>query len=356
MKKSKNAVYWEDRMVNIFLDGEKDILTVSKDLKLQYNKALKEIENQINIFYGKYQSVSGLDSTTIKKQLSKEELKSFHNTLDEIIDYAKNHKMDKDYTTKMKLLNMKTRISRLEELKTNIEFEVQKLGIVEKEKLAKVMESTYTNSYYNTIFETQKYIGLSTSFAVPNVKAIEKLISTPINLKNYNIAIYGDKQNLINLLNTYIPQGIILGYSPKKVAKIASKTLNTNYNSAVRLARTEYNYIMNQAVIDGYKESGINQYQILATLDARTCIECGELDLKLFEVGTEMIGINYPPFHPNCRCTTIPYFEPDEFDTATTRVAKDEYDIAYEVPTDLNYNEWVEGLSYNKDNTATYKK
>lgn len=190
MGKSKNIKYWEDRMVNIFLNGERDILDVSKDLKTEYNKALKEIENQINIFYGKYQSVSGLDSMTVKKQLSKEELKSFHNTLDEIIDYAKNHKMDKDYRTRMKLLNMKTRVSRLEELKTNIEFEVRKLGISEKEQLTNAMKDIYTDTYYNTIFETQKYVGLSTSFAMPNTKAVEKLLSTPLNLKNYPVALY----------------------------------------------------------------------------------------------------------------------------------------------------------------------
>lgn len=190
MGKSKNTKYWEDRMVNIFLDGERNILDVSKDLKTEYNKALKEIENQINIFYGKYQSVSGLDSMIVKKQLSKEELKSFHNTLDEIIDYAKNHKMDKDYRTRMKLLNMKTRVSRLEELKTNIEFKVRKLGIAEKEQLTNAMKDVYTDTYYNTIFETQKYVGLSTSFAMPNIKAVEKLLSTPLNLKNYPVALY----------------------------------------------------------------------------------------------------------------------------------------------------------------------
>lgn len=190
MGKNKNTKYWEDRMVNIFLEGERDILDVSKDLKTEYNKALKEIESQINIFYGKYQSVSGLDSMTVKKQLSKEELKSFHNTLDEIIDYAKNHKMDKDYRTRMKLLNMKTRVSRLEELKTNIEFEVRKLGISEKEQLTNAMKDIYTDTYYNTIFETQKYVGLSTSFAMPNTKAVEKLLSTPLNLKNYPVALY----------------------------------------------------------------------------------------------------------------------------------------------------------------------
>ena len=351
MNNKANAEYWEERMVNIFLEGEKDILEVSKELKTQYEKAAKNIESEILKFYGKYQTVSGLDMKTIKKNLSKEELKSFHNTLDEIIEYATKHKMDKDYKLRMKLLNIKTRVSRLEELKTNIEFEIQKLAIKEEERLRSIMGQAYTNIYYKTLYEIDKFIGISTSFAIPNVAAIEKLISTPVSIKNYAVGLYKNKNNLMNILNSYIPQGIVLGYNPKKVAKLASKALDTNYNATVRLVRTEYNYIMNQAVIAGYEEAGIEQYQILAALDERTCTECGELDLKLFEVGNELIGVNYPPFHPNCRCTTIPYFEPDEFDTLTTRVAKANDGTTYEVPSTLSYNEWLEGLNTNKNYT-----
>ena len=350
MDKSANAIYWEKRMVNIFLDGEKDVLQVSKELKTQYEKAVKNIEDEILKFYGKYQTASGLDMRAIKKQLSKEELKSFHNTLDEIIEYAKNHQMDKDYKLRMKLLNMKTRVSRLEELKTNIEFEIQKLAIKEKEQLEGVMQNAYVDTYYKTLHEIDKFAGVSTSFAIPNIAAIEKLINTPVNVKNYTVALYKSKNNLMNILNSYIPQGIILGYNPNKVAKLASKALGTDYNSTIRLIRTEYNYIMNQAVIDGYQEADIEKYQILAALDERTCTECADWDLRLQDVGTEIIGVNYPPFHPNCRCTTIPYFEPDEFDTPTTRVAKDKEGKTYEVPSNLSYNDWLEGLKTNKDN------
>lgn len=354
MNKNANVMYWEERMVNIFLDGEKDVLQVSKELKAQYTQAVKNIEDEILKFYGKYQTASGLDMRTIKKQLNKEELKSFHNTLDEIIEYAKNHQMDKDYKLRMKLLNMKTRVSRLEELKTNIEFEIQKLAIKEKEQLEGVMQNAYVDTYYKTLHEVDKFAGVSTSFAMPNVPAIEKLINTPINIKNYAVGLYSNKNNLMTILNSYIPQGIILGYNPKKVAMLANKALDTNYNSTVRLVRTEYNYIMNQAVIDGYKEADIEQYQILAALDERTCTECGELDLRLFEVGNEIIGVNYPPFHPNCRCTTIPYFEPDEFDVPTTRVAKDKNGNTYEVPSNLSYNDWLDGLTTTK-NITRYK-
>ena len=47
--------------------------------------------------------------------------------------------------------------------------------------------------------------------------------------------------------------------------------------------------------------------------------------------------------HPNCRCTTIPYFEKDEIDLMfeeSTRIAYDENRNIYEVPSSMTYEEW----------------
>ena len=89
-----------------------------------------------------------------------------------------------------------------------------------------------------------------------------------------------------------------------------------------------------------YKEDGVEKYQILATLDNRTCDICGELDGQVYWVKKAKIGVNYPPFHQNCRCTTIPYY--DDIDlTDQTRVARDPATgTTYEVPAEMTYKEW----------------
>jgi SPP1 gp7 family putative phage head morphogenesis protein len=50
----------------------------------------------------------------------------------------------------------------------------------------------------------------------------------------------------------------------------------------------------------------VQQYQILAAVDCRTSDICEEMNGKVFDFGTEQVGVNYPPFHPNCRTTIIP--------------------------------------------------
>ena len=49
--------------------------------------------------------------------------------------------------------------------------------------------------------------------------------------------------------------------------------------------------------------------------------------------------MNLQSFHPNCRCTTVPYFD-DEFTAGTERVARDKDGKTYYVPGNMTYEEW----------------
>ncbi len=86
------------------------------------------------------------------------------------------------------------------------------------------------------------------------------------------------------------------------------------------------------------------KYEILATLDSKTCNVCGELDNKVYEVGKEITGVNMPPFHPLCRCTTVPHYD-DTPAEGLTRAARDpETGKTYEVPADMTWEEWKESM------------
>ncbi len=49
-------------------------------------------------------------------------------------------------------------------------------------------------------------------------------------------------------------------------------------------------------------------------------------------------GISEPPFHPNCRCTTVPYDE--DWSYTGQRIAKDKDGKYYYVPETMTYEEW----------------
>lgn len=352
---NKQKEYWQNRNEKLFLDGEKDILDYVEQLKKQYTNASKAIEGEIEKFYGKFAVGNNYTMTDLKKLLNREELKSFKESIKDIADYVKEHKLDKDFENKIKILRAKSRISRLDELKTKIDFEVEKLYNNVNTSLEEELQNTFEDGYYETIFNQQKFLGFSDNFAMLNTKAIEKAVTTPYMTENYSDVLWKNKTNLENILNQQIPQGIILGYNPRKVADIASKQLGSKYNSAVRLIRTEYNLILNDATAQGYKEAGIEKYQILATLDSRTSDICREMDGEIIPLKEKEVGVNYPPFHPNCRTTTIPYFEPDEFDVEIEQYIKDRNGIKHKINEDVTYEEWKNALKKNKDGTYIYQ-
>lgn len=352
---TKQVEYWTKRNEKLFLDDEKDILQYADKLKKQYTKAARTIEGEIQKFYGKFAIQNRYSMSDLKKLLNRDELKSFKETIKDIEDYAKEHKFDPDYKQQIKILRAKSRISRLDELKTNINFEIEKLYNNVDNSLGDELKQTYEDGYYETIFNQQQYLGFSSTFTGLNTKAIERAITTPYMTENYNAVLWKNKTNLKNILNQQIPQGIILGYNPKKVADIASKKLGTAYSSTVRLVRTEYNLILNDATAQGYKEAGIERYQILATLDSRTSDICRDMDGEIIDLKEKEVGVTYPPFHPNCRTTTIPYFEPDEFDTEIDKYIKDKNGEKHKIEDDLQYEEWKNALKKNKDGTYIYE-
>lgn len=105
---------------------------------------------------------------------------------------------------------------------------------------------------------------------------------------------------------------------------------------------------MEQGTLAGYKEDGVEKYRILATLDERTSDICRSEDGKVYDVDKAITGVNYPPYHPHCRTTTIPIYEDDDL-SKEKRVARDPVTGKnYDVPADMTYEQWYE--KYIKDN------
>lgn len=72
------------------------------------------------------------------------------------------------------------------------------------------------------------------------------------------------------------------------------------------LVRSESDTAQANACISVYKEADIFAYRFNAIMDDKTCNKCKELNNKIFFIQDKKEGINFPPIHPNCRCTIEP--------------------------------------------------
>ena len=125
----------------------------------------------------------------------------------------------------------------------------------------------------------------------------------------------------------------------QKAVDSLSKTMEVSRSQAGRLIMTESAAISSAAQKDCLKELGVEKYEILATLDGQTSEICRDMDGKVFDMKDYKVGITAPPFHPNCRSTTVPYFD-DEFTEGEQRAARDGDGKTYYVPADMKYREW----------------
>lgn len=157
-------------------------------------------------------------------------------------------------------------------------------------------------------------------------------------LKSQNLQVSGKKQELIHrLLEHGNLDSVANIVANEKEYCLSEKAINFLSSSD-----SIYSLEISRQNINRYLSDEVEKYQILATLDNKTCKNCGDLDGKIFCVTDAVIGLNFPPFHQGCRCTTVPYY--DDMDlTDMPRVARDpETGKTYDVPGDMTYNDWKE--------------
>ena len=137
---------------------------------------------------------------------------------------------------------------------------------------------------------------------------------------------------------------MLSGKSSRKIAEDIAKRYNVSISNAERLVRTETNYIANMSEIEGYKESGIEKYRFVATLDSRTSKICQSLDGQEFPVSEAETGVNLPPMHPRCRSTTISVIDENCLENLERR-AKNPDGTTSKIPADMTYKEWEKSLT-----------
>lgn len=350
----RNKDYWQARAEQKVLDCEKMILDYEKRVKRAFFYAVKDLEKEITQLYAKYAKDNKLSYSETLKYLVNDERLAFQKDLTWYIKHAEKPKYRNEYRQELQALSVRARVKRIEQMKANIITESERLFQKLQKGMPEVLETVYETSYYRTVFDTFQGFGMGRAFDKPSKSVIDTLLSYPWSGKAYSENLWDIEKGFIDGLNRVMTTGLIRGQSVSDMSKaLRDEALGRDFGKgkaggqlvkAQRLARTEASFILNQAAADSYKELGVEQYEFLGTLDSRTCGHCGGLDGKHYPVGEENTGVNYPPLHPYCRCTTVPYFPEDEEETGT-RIARDAEGRNYHVPADMTYEEWREGLN-----------
>lgn len=303
----KNKAYWDKRQRERERKVYKTTIQSEKALKIEIMKAQERILADINNLIGKYMSETGLNYAEAQKKLNSNEYKVWRKDLEGYLKELKQYKdinfeKYKEIKLELETLAMKSRISRLESLI------VQTNQVINKQKFEEEKEvANRVREIYKTTFKSvQADIGLKGVNTILPLKQIERAIQYPWSGENFSERIWRNRDKLSRVLKTEITQSLIQGVNPQKLNKRIREQMGSGYKETQRLVRTELNYALNEATKIAYEEDEIEEYEFLAEIDNRTSVICKELNGQIFKVKDAVVGVNYPPMHPNCRSTTIP--------------------------------------------------
>lgn len=335
--------YWEKRQTELMKRLEKGTKNTIKGLIESYEQATKNINKEISKIYKNYSKSDVLDKKVLNQLLNKKETDTYRkNLLTTINNNIKNEDIKQKMLLKYNSSAYSFRISRYEQLQESIDLELKKLADIEQQITEIRYVETLKEGYYHNIYNVQKATGLGFNFSQIDNRTINLLLSEKwTDNANFSQRIWKNSEKLGNYLKTQLTADTMSGKTIQKIASELSDYMKVGLYNATTLVRTEVNHFANEAEMLSYEELDIEKYKFIATLDNVTCKHCAELDNKVFNLKDRKTGKNYPPIHPNDRCTTVAVFG-DEVTEGLQRRAKDENGDIIFVPQDMNYEQWYE--------------
>lgn len=165
-------------------------------------------------------------------------------------------------------------------------------------------QAIYQHGLNDLVDELAKYVKFAPSYGNINAEDQARIAAiTQHTITNLN----GIASNMKAPLIDAIQAGRDLGEGHLKIARRVQTVFQSDRVAADRFARTEGNYVINQAHSVKMQEAGMTSYEYIAVNDNRTSELCRLLDGTIFEFDDPDAVI--PPAHFFCRSRIVANFE-----------------------------------------------
>lgn len=338
----RSDLYWDERALQReeYARRASTRAIKTKTVKL-YAKAQKDLDARINRIFSRYAANGELTPEEARRMLNTIEAEAELEALRKEINNIKDPVIKRKALARLNAPAYAARINRLEALKANIETETALLADREKRELKRLLEDVSGDTYYRSIYDTQIGMGLGFEFSALPKGAVNTIVNDRWKGANFSDRIWQNTSALANSAYGIVVRGIMTGAGPQVMARQLAEAMQSGMYNSMRLIRTETNRVHNAAEKAAYEEEGITEYRFLATLDGRTCDVCGALDGKTFPVSEAKEGVNYPPLHPNDRCTTTAVIDGQNRAELKRRALDPETGKTVLIPAETTYEEWL---------------
>ncbi len=301
-EKDKHIRYWRNREEEQKKHNVTDEKAYEEEMARIHENMLDNCQKEINAFYGRYASREGITLAEAKKRVSELDIKAYERKAKR---YVKEKNFSKEANDEMRLYNLTMKVNRLEMLKANIGLEL----ISGYDELQKFMGDILQG---RTEDELERQAGILGKTIRNNSKAAESIVNASFHNAKFSDRIWMYQDLLKNELDSLLQSGLIAGKNPRVLAREIEKRFDVKKSAAERLMRTELARVQTEAQKQAYERNGFEMYTFIALGDA--CPICKNINKKHFNIEDMMPGLNAPPMHPHCRCSTAAYEDSDEYE------------------------------------------
>jgi SPP1 gp7 family putative phage head morphogenesis protein len=336
-----SSSYWRKREEKWIQQQMKEDAKQSQIIAEKYQKALDQIQKEIDANWERFAGKEGVTLSEAKKLALEMDVKSFSRKAKQ---YVKEKNFSKTANDELRLYNVTMRTSRLELLKSQLGLELIALS----DELDTYTADTLTKS---GTAEAKRQAGiLGETVFTDYEKFIDIVANASFQGATFSERIWGNLGALKADLDRLLIRSITQGRNPRELARELRNLFDSSKFEAERLMRTETARVQIAVQMKSYQENGIEEYLFIAEPDA--CKICATMAKKSekepFEVENHQVGLNAPPMHPNCRCSTVPFVEELPAEQKVTGGVFDKTNLSDKVGK-ANYNKFVESLNAVED-------
>ena len=328
--------YWEKRAARQMHQQMQKTEEYLDELAEYYMAASLDLQAKAKDILRKFRLKHNLSEYEAERILANIDPADIKGILERLAKDPKNKAIKDELTTQAAAARIRNLETIFEQVKKATESLAERLQKGAKSLLKKLG----LESWYKAVFNLQKRAGSGWKVNKVSDKIVEKAIKRSWAGSGFSERIWGNTEELEKAVKKEIMKSLLTGRPTEEAARAINDQFGKGMFNARRLVRTETAYITNQMTLEGYKSQGVEKYVYVAILDLKTSKVCRGLDKKRFLVKNAQVGVNFPPMHPFCRSTTVPWVSDALLRRMKQRALDPKTGKRVLVPGDMTYDEW----------------
>lgn len=288
--------YWTKRQKQLKTFAEKEERKLMTRVVSYCKAEFRRLDRQIAAYYAAYGEENVVAYRKLLRKLSAEDARLL---IEQVEDFVKKYPK---YAGLVPIRETIYKLNRLEGLQYSIRMsEAGIAGFADSLTDPYLCELSRRGVNYG-----MEALGFGTNFYSFNSDIAKQFVDVPwCNGENFSTRIWNNTQKLADALSREIAQGFARGDSYERLTKHLQDRFNrVNRRDVYRLVYTEGTYVMAESSMQPF-EQDFQKYKISTAEDGSVCSTCRGVAEKEFRIEDRQPGINFPPFHPWCRCASV---------------------------------------------------